>query len=192
MSSLAQGKPFTCVAVAWHAHEQELRKFLRHRLADDGAADDVLQDVFVKALRQGQRFCVLDNPRAWLFDVARHAMIDRLRASRSFELLDELVLAQPEAEPCCEPVDALADCVRRSLPELTPADAEILQACDLDGETQRAYAERHGLTLTAVKSRLLRARQRLRGRITQACRVRFDAVDGRVCGHDGRRHEVPP
>jgi RNA polymerase sigma-70 factor (ECF subfamily) len=68
---------FACVAAAWQAHEAELRGYLRHRMADAEAADDVLQDVFVKAMRQGRAFCTLDNPRAWLFQW--HAtLVDRM------------------------------------------------------------------------------------------------------------------
>lgn len=66
---------------AWRAHEGELLGYLRHRLSDADAADDVLQDVFVKAMRQGQGFCTLDNPRAWLFQVARNALVDRARTA---------------------------------------------------------------------------------------------------------------
>ena len=174
---------FDCVAAAWQAHEGELRGYLRHRLADTDAADDVLQDVFVKALRQGQGFCTLDSPRAWLFQVARNALVDRLRTSHPHDpLTDELsdtiaVDAQPVA-----PIDALADCLSRTLGELSAEDAAILRACDLEGRTQRAFAQAQGLSLPAVKSRLLRARQRLRGRISQACQVRFEA-DGSVGAH---------
>jgi predicted RNA polymerase sigma factor len=113
--------PFACVSSAWQACEGELRSYLRHRLSDDHAADDVLQDVFVKAMRYGQGFCILDNPRAWLFQVARNALVDRSRTA-------------------------------------------------------------HATELPATKSRLLRARQRLRDRLTTACQVRFDA-DGSVAGH---------
>jgi RNA polymerase sigma-70 factor, ECF subfamily len=181
---------FACVAAAWHAHEAELHGFLRHRLSDDPAAEDLLQEVFLKAMRQGQGFCNLDNPRAWLFRVARHALIDRARAARAagrFVPLDD-VLAElpspPEAKP--EPVDALAGCVDRVLAELHPDDAAILRACDIQGQTQRAFAQQHGLNLPAAKSRLLRARQRLRDGLTKACRVRFDPDDGRVCSHEDR------
>ena len=81
------------------------------------------------------------------------------------------------------PVDALTDCLTRCLGELSPDDAAIVRACDLDGQTvQRALREAHGLSLPAAKSRLLRARQRLRERLTTACQVRFDA-DGSVAGH---------
>ena len=66
--------------------------------------------------------------------------------------------------------------------ELSADDAAILAACDLGGQTLRAFAETQGLGLSAAKSRLLRARQRLRDRLTTACQVRFDP-DGTVAGH---------
>ena len=55
---------FACVAAAWLAHEGDLRGFLRHHLSDGHAAEDLLQDVFVKGMRRGEGFCTLDNPRA--------------------------------------------------------------------------------------------------------------------------------
>ncbi|MFM2067628.1 MAG: hypothetical protein RLZZ584_2537, partial [Pseudomonadota bacterium] len=83
------GASFSCISTAWQAHEAELRGYLRHRLSDGDAADDVLQDVFVKAMRQGQGFCSLDNPRAWLFQVARNALVDRARTDHPVEPLPE-------------------------------------------------------------------------------------------------------
>jgi RNA polymerase sigma-70 factor (ECF subfamily) len=171
---------FACVSSAWQAHEGELLGYLRHRLSDADAADDVLQDVFVKAMRHGQGFCTLDNPRAWLFQVARNALVDRARTVHPMEPLPEGAdeAAAPPDEPLA-PVDALASCLVRSLSELSEDDATILRACDLEGQTQREFADAHGLSLPATKSRLLRARQRLRNRLTTACQVRFES-DGSV------------
>ena len=174
---------FTCVSSAWKAYEPELLGYLRHRLSDTDAAQDVLQDVFVKAMRQGQVFCALDNPRAWLFQVARNALIDRARTQRTLEPLpqgeEEPAAPQSEAQ---QPVDALAGCLARTLAELSPQDAAILRACDLGGQTQQAFAKAQGLTLCAAKSRLLRARRRLRERLTCVCQVNFEP-DGSVAGH---------
>ncbi len=178
---------FACVSSAWQAHEGELRGYLRHRLTDADAADEVLQDVFLKAMRSGQGFCSLDNPRAWLFQVARNAVVDRFRMERPTEPLpEELADSAPPPEDAIAPVDALADCLTRVLGELAPDDTAILQACDLDGQTQKDFAEAHGLSLPATKARLLRARQRLRDRLTTVCRVQF-SESGAVDGHLGRR-----
>ncbi len=174
---------FACVAAAWKAHEGELLGFLRHHLSDTDAADDLVQDVFVKAMRQGKGFCGLHNPRAWLFQVARNALIDRARTTKVQVSIDDgnLDLQAPVPDGIA-PIDALAGCVARVLGELSTDDAAIIRACDLEGGTQRAFAELHGLSLPAAKSRLLRARQRMRSQLTAACQVRFDA-DGSVSGH---------
>ena len=180
--------PFACVSAAWQAHEGELRSYLRHRTAD---ADDVLQDVFVKALRQGQGFCTLGNPRAWLFQVARNTLVDRARTTHAHEAYtDDLAETTPLNVETTAPVAALAECLARTLAELTEEDQHILRACDLEGQTQRAFAQAHGLSLPATKSRLLRARQRLRDRLTRVCQICFEP-DGKVCGHAGRRGEAP-
>ncbi len=169
-----------CVARAWQQHEAELRSYLRRLSQDAEAADDVLQDVFVKAMRQGQDFCAVGNPRAWLFQVARNELVDRARRARPSEPLpDELAAPEPER---AAPVDELAGCLWRCMGELVPEDTAILRSCDLEGQTVRAYAAAQGLSLSAAKSRLLRARGRLRARLTAACQVRFDE-EGSVDGH---------
>jgi RNA polymerase sigma-70 factor, ECF subfamily len=179
----AGSETFPCVASAWASHEAELRAYLRHRLSDEAAADDVLQDVFVKALRHQSAFCSLDNPRAWLFQVARTTLVDRVRTEHSAEPIedyqDQLVAPTPES---ISPVDALAACIATVLNRLPAADAAILRACDIHGQSQRDFADAHALSLPAAKSRLLRARQRLRDQLVLACGVRFD-IDGRVCCH---------
>ncbi len=173
---------FACVAQAWQAHESELRGYLRHRIGDADAADDVLQDVFIKAMRQGQGFCDLDNPRAWLFQVARNAVVDRARTLHPTEpLADDETVADP-GEPELAPVDTLADCLTSVIGKLAAEDAAMLRACDLQGQTVREYAQLCGLSLPAAKSRLLRARQRLRDRLVVDCQVGFDH-DGSVCCH---------
>lgn len=73
---------FSCVIKAWRAHEGELRRYLTHRLGNTQLAEDLLQETFVKAMRQGKDFCSLDNSRAWLFQVARNALVDYQRLHR--------------------------------------------------------------------------------------------------------------
>ena len=95
---------FTCVAQAWQVHESELRGYLRHRMVDRDAADDMLQDVFVKAMRQGQGFCDLDNPRAWLARQsgrrarANAARIDAGNAEFRQGLIEQLPVADAEVD----------------------------------------------------------------------------------------------
>lgn len=174
---------FSCILRAFRDHEGELRGYLQHRTGDAHLAGDLLQEVFLKAMRQGQDFCALDNSRAWLFQVARNTLADHLRLDReTVGLPDEL----PAEVRQTEAVVALSACVARVLSELAPDDRDIIEQCDLEGMRQQEYATRHELTLAATKSRLLRARQRMREHMSAACQVQFDA-SGRVAGHVPRK-----
>ncbi|MDP3124290.1 MAG: sigma factor, partial [Thiobacillus sp.] len=61
-----------CLMRAWDSHETELRAWLQRRLNNPHDAEDLLQDLFIKALRQDKKFCEISNARAWLFEVARN------------------------------------------------------------------------------------------------------------------------
>ena len=174
-----------CIVDAWGDHAAELRGYLIRRLGDAASADDLLQDTFVKAMRQGAAFCRLDHPRAWLFQVARNAVIDRARMTRAHGAwLD----GDPAAPPADEraPVEELDACMPRQLAGMPADDRRIIEQCDLLGVPQREFALAHGLSLCATKSRLLRTRRRLHEMLLRECRVAFDDA-GHVCCHLPRR-----
>jgi RNA polymerase sigma-70 factor (ECF subfamily) len=170
--------PRACLNRAWRQHQAELRGFLAHRLGAPEEADDLLQEVFLKALVLGEAFCVLANPRAWLFHVARNLLVDRLRVHRDLLPLPDDLCA--ETAPEWAAVDLLSQCLPRVLSELSAADREAIVLCDIQAMTQQDFARHLGRSLAAAKSRVQRARRRLRARLTEACQVRFDAR-GQVC-----------
>ncbi|WP_373506956.1 sigma-70 family RNA polymerase sigma factor [Thiocapsa sp.] len=172
------GSAPACLMVAWSMHEMELRGYLRHRLDEPQDADDVLHESFIKILRRGRRFCVVVDQRAWLFQVIRNALADRLRARHEHLALPEAFPAPTEA--LLAPVDALAQCLPRALAELSEADRIALTFCDIEGQSRQRLADRLGISLPGAKSRLKRARARLRQHLIEACHVRFDD-EGRVC-----------
>lgn len=168
-----------CITDAWKRHEAELRRFLRHRTGDDAAADDLLQEVFLRVLRQKNGLCGIDNPRAWLFHAARNLLIDRLRLTKEqVPLPDDLAFEAADAPP---PVDGLTQCLPRVLAELSPQDREAITLCDIEGMTQQDYAKHLGLSLPAAKSRVQRARARLKARMIEVCQVSYDEA-GQVAG----------
>lgn len=163
----------------WSQHEPELRGWLRARMPVAAEVEDVLQDSFIKVMRQGQRLSDLAQPRAWLFEVTRNTLIDRLRATRPLAPLPPDWEELPDEPVQVDTVDALVACVPRVLSELDEQDREAIQLCDLQGMAQAEFAQLKGLSLTAAKSRVQRARQRMRERMAKGCQVTFDA-SGRV------------
>lgn len=169
---------FHCHNKAWRQHQAEIRAFLKNRAGSADEADDLLQEVFLKALHQGKDFCSIENARAWLFQVARNLLVDRLRLSKELVPLPDDLRA--ETPPQADPVDLLSHCLPRVLSELSVEDRDAIMLCDIQGITQKAFAERLELSLPAAKSRVQRARLRLRAHLAEACQLTFDD-EGKVC-----------
>jgi len=150
-------------------------------------ADDLVQETFLRVhaglhgLRDGARL----GP--WVASIARRVLADHLRArgnadvvstGRSLEALDDGAVADAAPEP---ELDAtVAGWLEAFLDELDPADAAILRAVDLEGGSQRELAQRLGLSPSGAKSRVQRARARLRARLEACCAFAFDRRGGIV------------
>lgn len=172
-----------CLLAAWSTNEASLRAYLRHRIGDADDADELMQELFLKAIRQGELFCRVENPRAWLFQVARNALADRLRLRHEYlPLPDDLAIPASDG---LTPVDELSQCLPRVLSELAEADRQAIRFCDIDGHSQQALADLLGLSLSVAKSRLQRARRRLKQQLETACQVEFDET-GAVSGFTPR------
>ena len=166
-----------CVINAWHHHEAELRRWLIAKLGNTADAEDALQLVFEKAMLQGERFCSVENARAWLFQVARNLLIDSYRMQKKMvELSEDLSHDTPEPDA----VDELSECLPRVLAELSDEDREAISLCDLSGISQQRYARMKGISLSAAKSRIQRARKRMRKRLETGCRIQRDDA-GNIC-----------
>ena len=72
------------VAAAYAVHGAELYRFALRGLADPGAAEDIVQETFVRAWRAADRFDpARASLRVWLFAIARNAVRDHVRASQA-------------------------------------------------------------------------------------------------------------
>lgn len=174
MPSQASLTPPTVLAL-WSAHAHALRRWLISRAPVKSEVDDLLQEVFLKVLRHSARLQEVSQPRAWLFEVTRNTLVDRLRSGHEHLQVPADLDQWPVPADTQAVVDAMAEaCLPRVLSEMDPTDREAIELCDLQGMPQAAYARLKGLGLPAAKSRIQRARQRMRERMTSACQVRFD------------------
>lgn len=169
-----------CIVEAWKNHEAELRGFMYRKLKDPMLAEDLLQDTFIKALGKGKGFCNIEQPRAWLFRVARNNMVDYLRRNPQLVELDDK-LSEPIKE--MPGVETLSGCLPSAMSSLEADDLDIITQCDLNGMTQAEYAKLKGLSLPGAKSRVQRARKRLKRSLNSMCGVRYDE-SGNICCYD--------
>lgn len=166
---------------AWAELRTRLRRFVGRRVNDPHAADDVTQDVLLKVQGRMDAMPEGENLPAWVFAVARNAVVDhyRARAARDHAALDGAGPAfdDPAAERQ-EAIRELAPCLEKMVRQLPEPYREAMRLADFEGLSQQELAGRTGVSLSGAKSRVQRARLQLKEMIEDCCRVERDARGG--------------
>jgi RNA polymerase sigma-70 factor (ECF subfamily) len=134
-------------------------------LQDTGAAEDVLQDVFLQLWRNPDAFdASRGSLAAWLAVIARHRSIDRLRKRRPEVDVEDCVIAGgPDLADEAERT-LVIEKVRVVLAEMNPDQRKVLELAFFQGLTHTEIAEKTGEPLGTIKTRLRTGLQHLRAR----------------------------
>ena len=159
------------VAAAWHELGDRLRVYVARRV-NPGDADDEVQSVMVKLLERRAEIDA-DSVRAWLFAVTRNAVAEYYRQHRPSVDLDSFgdVPETDDVDPADRTIGNLSDCLDPMLRMLPESDADLLRRIDLQREAQTELAASLGVPLSTLKSRVQRARTKLRSAFDQCCSI---------------------
>jgi RNA polymerase sigma factor (sigma-70 family) len=156
---LGEPAAFDLLVERWH---EPLWKYVRRLTESEEAAADTVQDVWLRVLRAMPRLRDPARLRAWLFGIARHAVLDRLRrryAEPEPLSVDDVEVAAPDPrDDLVEELDVLHD----ELARMPFTEREVLVLFYLHELTLGQLAEVLAVPVGTVKSRLFRARQMLR------------------------------
>jgi len=166
--------------------QNSLRSYLRRRAPDDLQVDDVLHDVFVKALSTEKTGRQIDNMTGWLYTVARTTLADHLKARGvSTEQVDENF---PDLETeDLKLHEEISRCLKPFIEELPAMYRETLFATELGGNTLSNYARNQGLSVSAIKSRVARGRAMLKEKLLSCCDI--EITNGLVSDYHSRSND---
>src|SRR5262245_28425016 len=175
----------------WSHLSSDLWRFIRRRVADDHAADDLLQETFVRVHRNIGTLQEADRLAAWVYRIARNVIHDhhRLAARPTLALADDPVDEADERVGClrgreCEWLEEMV----RQLPD---GYREAVQLSEVEGLPQQEAADRLGLSLSGAKSRIQRGRVMLKGVLERCCHFELDRR-GNVMGYDPKDYRTKP
>ncbi len=146
-------------------------------LSDSEAAADAVQESFLKVYRRIDQYRG-GSFRAWVLRIVTNSCYDTLRVSKrhyASRLDSETVppdrdrrLSDPRSSPHDHAVRGeLNLLLRRAIMQLPPGQRIVLVMCDIEGFEYHEVADMTGLALGTVKSRLSRARTKVRGVLVQ-------------------------
>ena len=163
IDAFRRGDEFAFVAL-YDRHKGAVYAYCAKMLLDREAAKDVLQETFARAYENRERLLKSTSFKAWLFTIARNQCLNTLRRSGR-----EVAFAPDAPEPRghgTTPFAALlkseqADLIHRMLAEMPPDYREVIVLREYQNLSYDEIAAVTRSTVSAVKSRLFKARRKL-------------------------------
>ncbi len=157
----------------WDKHKIELKQFIMSKVHDEVLSQDILQEVSLKLHQALNQMIKINNPRAWLYQVTRNTIIDHFRKESRHQSSQEDLRIEPVAnstEACV--CDLSGFVIKNYLPDKY---AIPLFMSDVEQKPQQEIADTLKLSLTATKSRIQRARIKLKELISDCIELSYNS-----------------
>jgi RNA polymerase sigma-70 factor (ECF subfamily) len=174
------------LAELYDRHSRSAYSVIIRILGSPSDAEEVLQETFVRVWSRAETYdAVLGAPGAWLTRIARNRAIDRLRARRARGDLRSTLPPAATADVDAAARDSrdarahetpetvlegrtTAGAVQIALAALAPTQRALIEGAFFEGYTHRELADRFGVPLGTVKTRIRTGLAAMRGRLEQA------------------------
>ena len=145
-------------------HQNKLRRLARYMLQDFAAADDAVQDAFVKVFRSARRFKPSGGAASWLYRITMNVCRDHLRRRKRRAISLEQLPLEPAAAgaPDAMETDETIQAVRQAVGQLPERQRTALMLHRYEQLSHGQIAEITGWSTSAVESLLVRAYESLR------------------------------
>lgn len=153
----------------FRAYAARLKAFFRrHRMSEEEAAD-LLQETFIKVHRAAHQFAGQAKASTWLWTIARHCLLDHVRARRPTESLDEMLDAgdyeAPATGQCAADSLGMRDCIERGFEAFGaahPERAQVMRLVVFEDWSMNDIAGFLARTPAATREYISQCRKRLR------------------------------
>ena len=177
----------------WQELHGNLRAFIGRRVRNDADVDDLVQRVLLQIVKGVGSLRDAERLHAWVYRTARNVIVDHYRSSSvrrevtSGAADDSRWLAVPSCRSMTRPSPCAnwPTCLAPMLRQLSPTYREAVILADLEGITQAEGAERLGVSVSGMKSRVQRGRRQLKAVLDACCRIDLDSRGGLV-GYERR------
>jgi RNA polymerase sigma-70 factor, ECF subfamily len=168
----------------WETFSGPLHQFIRRRVRDPHSAEDILQDVFLKIHTRIDTLRTQDRLTSWIYQITRNAIADYYRTQQPTAELAETLPAVDELVDD-DVVRELSPCVSAMVEGLPEVYREALRLTEYEGLSQKALSDRLGISFSGAKSRVQRARAKIKEQLLNCCHFQFDYA-GRIIDYQSR------
>jgi RNA polymerase sigma-70 factor (ECF subfamily) len=141
-------------------HHVAIYRYLLRMIGSRERAEELTQDVFLRALKAADGYQERSSERAWLFRIAHNLRLDEARRSQRTPRMSHVDDA--DAEPSAPAQQALRASLLQALAMLPDEEREAFVLAEVVGMSYVEIADACLATTAAIRSRIYRARMQLR------------------------------
>ena len=156
----AQGGDLDAFEMLVRAHTPAVYAHALRFFGEPAAAEDVVQEVWIKVYRTLDSFDGRARFSTWLYRVTRNACLDTVRAGKRVPVPVESLDPPPVPDDFADEI-ALSASLEHALSQLAPEDRDALSAISVFDLSYAEAAQTLGVPVGTVKSRVFRARRSL-------------------------------
>ena len=157
-----------------------LKGYVYKRTKDRSLAEDIVQDVFLKAVKYRDQVKDPDKFSAWIYQITRNTITDHYRKISK--------IMEPENPGWASDGSNYNECAAKCLHQLIPLLPEKyripFQLADIENLSQTALTQRLGISYSGAKSRVQRARKMLKEKLTETLIIETDAYGNVIVCED--------
>lgn len=162
------------IRLLWESLNGDLRSFIFSRVKNDADTDDILQEVFIKIHENISGLKDSSKIRSWIYQITRNLIIDKYRKDKQEVETTEIIKTLPVSSASTRFMYIAINDMIKMMDQLPPEYCEALCMTELEGMSQKEYAELKRISYSGARSRVQRARAILKDMLLQCCHYQFD------------------
>lgn len=159
----------------WNTYSAQLKIYILRHVPDSYEAEDILQEVGIRLHKNAYKINEITHVKAWLYRITYHLIVDYFRGANkclSIETINEI--AVPVTLESENYNKETAECLLKLVEYLPATDQEAIIESDYKGKKQSMLGQKWGLSHSGSKTRIQRARKRLKAVLLSCCEVQSD------------------
>ncbi len=173
----------------WNSFNKDLYRFILSRVKDSDAAKDILQDSFIKIQLGISSLKEEKSLKFWIYRITYNSIIDYFRKKNYDvnEFNDNYdVESSKDKYDLNDKTSELAECILPFINKLPEIYKEALSLTEFQNYSQTELAEKLGISYSGAKSRVQRAKVKLRELFEDCCNISYDKY-GNIIDYKSRK-----
>ena len=159
----------------WEELRASLHRYVRKKVNEE-VAEDLVHDILLRVVQNEEKLIAAEYPIAWVYTVAKNGIADYYRKSANTSSADITIkdIGEVSGERLENMDNDFSKCLRPLTDRLEAKYKEALLLTDFAGRKQADVAKQLGVSVSGMKSRVQRARAKLKHELLDCCTIEVD------------------